>query len=94
MGTEISYWLRLNGTFDKREMLLEAICKIFLTEQLHMDEKLFRSIYFSTMPRLMQERYVLFIYVSSKLNSLWQSTSERRKQQTSADFAGDLNPST
>lgn len=58
MGTEISYWLRLNGTFDKREMLLEAICKIFLTEQLHMDEKLFRSIYFSTMPRLMQERYV------------------------------------
>ena len=59
-----------------------------------MDEKLFRSIYFSTMPRLMQERYVLFIYVSSKLNSLWQSTSERRKQQTSADFAGDFNPST
>ena len=29
MGTEISYWLRLNGTFDKREMLLEAISKIF-----------------------------------------------------------------
>lgn len=58
MGTEISYWLGLNGTFEKREMLLEAICKIFLTEQLHMDEKLFRSIYFSTMPRLMQERYV------------------------------------
>ena len=58
MGTEISYWLRLNGTFDKREMLLEAICRIFLTEQLHMDEKLFRSFFFATMPRLMQERYV------------------------------------
>ena len=29
MGTEISYWLRLNSTFDKREMLLQAICKIF-----------------------------------------------------------------
>ena len=59
-----------------------------------MDEKLFRSIYLSTIPRRMQGRYVLFICASGKLNSLWQSTSERRKQQTSADFAGDFNPST
>jgi len=39
----------------------------------------------------MQEKYILFICTSGKLNSLWQSTSERRKQQTSADFAGGFN---
>ena len=83
MGTEISYWLRLNGTFDKREMLLEAICKIFLTEQLHMDEKLFRSFFFCNDAS-----------VNAGKICLWQSTSERRKRPTSADFAGDFNPST
>ena len=29
VGTELFYWLQLNGTSDKRKILLEAICKIF-----------------------------------------------------------------
>ena len=40
----------------KGRCYLKPFVRYFLTEQQHMDEKLLRSIYFSTMPRWMQER--------------------------------------
>ena len=75
-------------------MLLQAICKIFSDGAVAYGREIIEIYIFFNDASVNAGKICLVHLRERQAQFLVQSTGERRKQQTSADFAGDFNPST